>query len=144
MPTLNQLIRNGRKEKRRTDCTRASDQCPQKQGACPRVSSRTPKKPNSAPRKIAKVRLSNIKETRGGVTTAYLGLGRRWSETEQPEALQKRRRRAGEYERQRSRRRSVAKTEERRRRKGISNLGKAAGVKCCAISREGENENEEK
>ncbi|CAK8540477.1 unnamed protein product [Lathyrus sativus] len=41
------------------DRTRASDQCPQKQGVRPRVSTRTPKKPNSAPRKIAKVRLSN-------------------------------------------------------------------------------------
>ena len=59
MPTLNQLIRHGREEKRRTDRTRASDQCPQKQGVCPRVPTRTPKKPNSAPRKIAKVRLSN-------------------------------------------------------------------------------------
>lgn len=43
MPTLNQLIRHGREEKRRTDRTRASDQCPQKQGVCPRVSTRTPK-----------------------------------------------------------------------------------------------------
>ena len=59
MPTLNQLIRHGREEKRRTDRTRASDQCPQKQGVCPRVSTRTPKNPNSAPRNIAKVRLSN-------------------------------------------------------------------------------------
>ena len=38
MPTLNQLIRHGREEKRRTDRTRASDQCPQKQGVRPRVS----------------------------------------------------------------------------------------------------------
>lgn len=59
MPTINQLIRHGRKEKRRTDRTRALDQCPQKQGVCLRVSTRTPKKPNSALRKIAKVRLSN-------------------------------------------------------------------------------------
>ncbi|XP_047337499.1 ribosomal protein S12, mitochondrial [Impatiens glandulifera] len=59
MPTFNQLIRHGRKEKRRTDRTRASDQCPQKQGVRPRLSTRTPKKPNSALRKIAKVRLSN-------------------------------------------------------------------------------------
>ena len=59
MPTKNQLIRHGREEKRRTDRTRASDQCPQKQGVCLRVSTRTPKKPNSALRKIAKVRLSN-------------------------------------------------------------------------------------
>ncbi|KAE9617767.1 putative ribosomal protein S12/S23 [Lupinus albus] len=50
MTTLNQLIRHGREEKRRTDRTRASDQCPQKQGVRPRLSTRTPKKPNSAPR----------------------------------------------------------------------------------------------
>nr|GEY66386.1 retrovirus-related Pol polyprotein from transposon TNT 1-94 [Tanacetum cinerariifolium] len=59
MPTLNQLIRHGREEKQRTDRTRASDQCPQKQGVRSRVPTRTPKKPNSAPHKIAKVRLSN-------------------------------------------------------------------------------------
>ncbi|XP_031387614.1 probable mitochondrial-processing peptidase subunit beta, mitochondrial [Punica granatum] len=59
MPTLNQLIRHGREEKRRSDRTRALDQCPQKQGVCLRISTRTPKKPNSALRKIAKVRLSN-------------------------------------------------------------------------------------
>ncbi|KAL4626265.1 hypothetical protein ACB092_05G083800, partial [Castanea dentata] len=59
MPTLNQLIRHGREEKQHTDRTRASNQCPQKQGVCPRVSMRTLKKPNLAPRKIAKVRLSN-------------------------------------------------------------------------------------
>ncbi|CAL9208476.1 unnamed protein product (mitochondrion) [Musa hybrid cultivar] len=59
MPTFNQLIRHGREEKRRTNRTRASDQCPQKQGICLRVLTRTPKKPNSALRKIAKVRLSN-------------------------------------------------------------------------------------
>ncbi|KAF1856598.1 hypothetical protein Lal_00038464 [Lupinus albus] len=53
MTTLNQLIRHGREEKRRTDRTRASDQCPQKLGVGPRLSTRTPKKPNSAPRKIA-------------------------------------------------------------------------------------------
>nr|ULQ69020.1 ribosomal protein S12 [Carex gibba] len=59
MPTSNQLIRQGREEKRRTDRTRALDKCPQKQGVCLRVSTRKPKKPNSALRKIAKVRLSN-------------------------------------------------------------------------------------
>uniref|UniRef100_A0ACD5ZQ82 Uncharacterized protein n=1 Tax=Avena sativa TaxID=4498 RepID=A0ACD5ZQ82_AVESA len=59
MPIKNQLIRHGREEKRRTDHTRASDQCPQKQGVCLRVSTRTLKKPNSTLRKIAKVRLSN-------------------------------------------------------------------------------------
>ncbi|VAI78412.1 unnamed protein product [Triticum turgidum subsp. durum] len=59
MPTKNQLIHHGRKEKRRTDRTQASDQCPQKQGVCLRISMRKPKKPNSALRKIAKVQLSN-------------------------------------------------------------------------------------
>ena len=59
MPTFNQLIHHGREEKRRTDRTRALDQCPQKQGVCLRLSTRTPKKLNSALRKIAKVRLSN-------------------------------------------------------------------------------------
>ncbi|CAL0322734.1 unnamed protein product [Lupinus luteus] len=49
MPTFNQLIRHGREENRRTDRTRASDQCPQKKGVGPRLSTRTPKKPNSAP-----------------------------------------------------------------------------------------------
>ena len=60
MPTLNQLIRHGREEKRRTDHTRTLDQCPKKQGVRPRLSTRTPKKSNSAPRKIAKVRLSRL------------------------------------------------------------------------------------
>nr|BDC46268.1 ribosomal protein S12 [Dioon spinulosum] len=59
MPTSNQPIRHGREKKRRTDRTRASDKCPQKQGVRPRVPTGTPKKPNPAPRKIAKVRLSN-------------------------------------------------------------------------------------
>ena len=62
MPTINQLIRHGRKSKRRTQRTRALTQCPQKQGVCLRVSTRTPKKPNSALRKIAKVRLTNRNE----------------------------------------------------------------------------------
>jgi small subunit ribosomal protein S12 len=62
MPTLNQLIRNGRQSKRRTQRTRALNQSPQKQGVCLRVSTRTPKKPNSALRKIAKVRLTNRNE----------------------------------------------------------------------------------
>nr|ARX63692.1 ribosomal protein S12 [Nechamandra alternifolia] len=62
MPTSNQLIRHGRGYKRRTDRTRALNQCPQKQGVCLRVPTRTPKKPNSALRKIAKVRLSNRHE----------------------------------------------------------------------------------
>jgi hypothetical protein len=41
MHTKNQLIRHAREEKQRTDCTRASNQCPQKQGVCLRVSTRT-------------------------------------------------------------------------------------------------------
>nr|YP_010890624.1 ribosomal protein S12 [Lycopodium japonicum]WJK71483.1 ribosomal protein S12 [Lycopodium japonicum] len=59
MPTINQIIRNGRDKKRRTLRTRALKKCPQKQGVCLRVSTRTPKKPNSALRKTAKVRLTN-------------------------------------------------------------------------------------
>jgi small subunit ribosomal protein S12 len=62
MPTNNQLIRFGRKPKRRTQRTRALNQCPMLCGVCLRVSTRTPKKPNSALRKIAKVRLTNKKE----------------------------------------------------------------------------------
>lgn len=62
MPTFNQLIRSGRQPKRRTQRTRAINQCPQKQGVCLRVATRTPKKPNSALRKIAKVRLTNKNE----------------------------------------------------------------------------------
>jgi small subunit ribosomal protein S12 len=59
LPTSNQLIRQGREEKRRADRTKAFHLSPHKQGVCPRVPTRTPKKPNSALRKIAKVRLSN-------------------------------------------------------------------------------------
>ena len=62
MPTINQLIRHGRKLKRRTQRTRALTQYPQKQGVCLHVSTRTPKKPNSALHKIAKVRLTNRNE----------------------------------------------------------------------------------
>jgi small subunit ribosomal protein S12 len=62
MPTINQLIRCGRKSKQRTQRTRALNECPQKQGVCLRVGTRTPKKPNSALRKIAKVRLTNKNE----------------------------------------------------------------------------------
>nr|YP_008816164.1 ribosomal protein S12 [Roya obtusa]YP_009755752.1 ribosomal protein S12 [Roya anglica]AGZ90388.1 ribosomal protein S12 [Roya obtusa]QIQ22991.1 ribosomal protein S12 [Roya anglica] len=63
MPTINQLIRNGRKSKKNSYFrTRALNQCPQKQGVCIRVYTRTPKKPNSALRKVAKVRLTNKSE----------------------------------------------------------------------------------
>lgn len=59
MPTINQLIRHGRKTKHRANRNRALEGCPQKEGICLRVFTRTPKKPNSALRKIAKVQLTN-------------------------------------------------------------------------------------
>lgn len=67
MPTINQLIRKGRKKARHK--TRVPDlgQCPQKRGVCLQVRTQTPKKPNSALRKVARVRLSNGKEV-----TAYI------------------------------------------------------------------------
>ncbi len=62
MPTIQQLVRKGRKTKKRK--TKAPDLagCPQKRGVCLRVSTQTPKKPNSALRKVARVRLSNQRE----------------------------------------------------------------------------------
>ena len=62
MPTIQQLVRKGRSQKRRS--TKAPDllSCPQKRGVCLRVSTQTPKKPNSALRKVARVRLSNGRE----------------------------------------------------------------------------------
>jgi SSU ribosomal protein S12P len=62
MPTINQLVRLGRKPKKRKSKSPALDGCPQKRGTCIRVYTTTPKKPNSALRKVAKVRLSNGKE----------------------------------------------------------------------------------
>ena len=59
MPTINQLVRKGRKQVIKLSKSRALDQCPQKRGVCTRVYTTTPKKPNSALRKVAKVRLSN-------------------------------------------------------------------------------------
>jgi len=59
MPTINQLVRKGRKQITKLSKSRALDQCPQKRGVCTRVYTTTPKKPNSALRKVAKVRLSN-------------------------------------------------------------------------------------
>ena len=59
MPTINQLVRKGRKKiKDKTDSP-ALQRCPQKRGVCVRVYTNTPKKPNSALRKVARVRLSN-------------------------------------------------------------------------------------
>ncbi len=59
MPTINQLIRLGRKQKIKKTKAPALSSCPQRRGVCTRVYTTTPKKPNSALRKVAKVRLSN-------------------------------------------------------------------------------------
>ncbi len=59
MPTINQLVRYGRKEVQKKDKAPALKSCPQKRGVCTRVYTTTPKKPNSALRKVARVRLSN-------------------------------------------------------------------------------------
>ncbi|KAA0210898.1 MAG: 30S ribosomal protein S12 [Ignavibacteriaceae bacterium] len=59
MPTINQLIRKGRKDKEYKSKSPVMDACPQKRGVCTRVYTTTPKKPNSALRKVARVRLSN-------------------------------------------------------------------------------------
>ncbi|MCM8805899.1 MAG: 30S ribosomal protein S12 [Candidatus Omnitrophica bacterium] len=62
MPTINQLIRLGRKKKIKKSKSTALEANPLKRGVCLYVKTMTPKKPNSALRKIAKVRLSNGKE----------------------------------------------------------------------------------
>ena len=62
MPTVNQLIRKGRKDKPAKTKTPALGGAPQRRGVCTRVSTTTPKKPNSALRKIARVRLTNGQE----------------------------------------------------------------------------------
>ena len=59
MPTLNQLVRKGRKAKTVKAKTPALQSCPQRRGVCVRVYTTTPKKPNSALRKVARVRLTN-------------------------------------------------------------------------------------
>jgi len=63
MPTINQLVRKRRKQKRKQSKAPVLDRCPQRQGVCLQVRTMTPKKPNSALRKITRVRLSNGKET---------------------------------------------------------------------------------
>ncbi len=68
MPTINHLIRLGRKANAQKSKAPALASCPQRRGVCTRVYTRTPKKPNSALRKVARVRLSNGKEV-----TAYIG-----------------------------------------------------------------------
>jgi small subunit ribosomal protein S12 len=62
MPTINQLVRKGRRQVYRRSKSPVLDSCPQKRGVCLVVKTQTPKKPNSALRKIARVRLSNGKE----------------------------------------------------------------------------------
>lgn len=59
MPTINQLVRKGRKKIVTASKSRALDSCPQKRAVCTRVYTTTPKKPNSALRKVAKVRMTN-------------------------------------------------------------------------------------
>lgn len=71
MPTINQLVRKGRKTTVTKSSSPALTQCPQKRGVCTVVKTSTPKKPNSALRKIARVRLTN-----GFEVTAYIpGVG---------------------------------------------------------------------
>jgi small subunit ribosomal protein S12 len=67
MPTVNQLVRKGRRKVFKKRKNVALEACPQKRGVCLQVKTMTPKKPNSALRKIARVRLSNGKEI-----TAYI------------------------------------------------------------------------
>jgi small subunit ribosomal protein S12 len=59
VPTINQLVRFGRKQVRGKSKSTALKNCPQKRGVCLRVYTTTPKKPNSALRKVARVRLTN-------------------------------------------------------------------------------------
>lgn len=59
MPTINQLIRTGRKKTTWKTSSPALQSCPQKRGVCTRVYTTTPKKPNSALRKVCRVRLTN-------------------------------------------------------------------------------------
>jgi small subunit ribosomal protein S12 len=68
MPTISQLIKKGRHDKRVRTASPALKSCPQKRGVCTRVYTTTPKKPNSALRKVAKVRLTN-----GFEVISYIG-----------------------------------------------------------------------
>ena len=67
MPTINQLVRKGRRKVQNRSKSPVLEKCPQKRGVCLIVKTQTPKKPNSALRKVARVRLSNGKEI-----TAYI------------------------------------------------------------------------
>lgn len=68
MPTINQLVRQGREKRTRRNKSPALSRCPQRRGVCLQVKTKTPKKPNSALRKVAWVRLSN-----GHEIIAYIG-----------------------------------------------------------------------
>jgi small subunit ribosomal protein S12 len=71
MPTIHQLVRNGRRQIKKKTASPALQANPQKRGVCTRVYTSTPKKPNSALRKVARVRLTN-----GVEVTAYIpGVG---------------------------------------------------------------------
>jgi small subunit ribosomal protein S12 len=71
MPTINQLVRKGRKKIEKKKKTPALQENPLRRGVCIRVYTTTPKKPNSALRKVARVRLTNGQEV-----TAYIpGIG---------------------------------------------------------------------
>ncbi|MFQ5330226.1 MAG: 30S ribosomal protein S12 [Thermodesulfobacteriota bacterium] len=67
MPTINQLVRKGRRRIKKKTTAPALEGCPQKRGVCVRVHTITPKKPNSALRKVARVRLTN-----GMEVTSYI------------------------------------------------------------------------
>lgn len=71
MPTINQLVRKGRKKAEKHSDSPALKGSPQKRGVCVRVYTTTPKKPNSALRKVARVRLTNGME----VTSYIPGIG---------------------------------------------------------------------
>ncbi len=71
MPTVQQLVKKGRKKRVSKSDSPALKDCPQKRGVCVRVYTHTPKKPNSALRKVARVRLTNGIE----VTTYIPGIG---------------------------------------------------------------------
>jgi small subunit ribosomal protein S12 len=67
MPTINQLVRNPRRDEVGKSKVRDLEKCPLRRGVCLQVKTQTPKKPNSALRKVARVRLTNGKEV-----TAYI------------------------------------------------------------------------
>lgn len=71
MPTIGQLVKQGREITKKKSTAPALRDCPQKRGVCTRVYTTTPKKPNSALRKVARVRLTN-----GIEVSAYIpGIG---------------------------------------------------------------------